>query len=284
MIKGVFMLRVFVDSGSSIKEDEKEKYQVEILPIRYMLGDTEYEDGKDLTIDEFYDIFINKKYFPKTSLPNLADLEEKVNKYTKQGDDVLILTISSGISGTNSAITSLFADNEKVKVVDTLTAVGGIRILVEEVNKHRDEKIEDIVNRINDIIPRIKVVAVPETLDYLHKGGRLSKAEWLLGSVLNIKPAISVWPKDEGRVKVIAKKIGAKNAMKYVANSLVEFDCDENFSIVPSYTYNKKNLDLLIAMTDEKFKKQMIEYDNLDPAIACHWGPNAYGYIFVSKK
>ena len=278
------MLRVFVDSGSSIKEDEKEKYQVEILPIRYMLGDTEYEDGKDLTIDEFYDIFINKKYFPKTSLPNLADLEEKVNKYTKQGDDVLILTISSGISGTNSAITSLFADNEKVKVVDTLTAVGGIRILVEEVNKHRDEKIEDIVNRINDIIPRIKVVAVPETLDYLHKGGRLSKAEWLLGSVLNIKPAISVWPKDEGRVKVIAKKIGAKNAMKYVANSLVEFDCDENFSIVPSYTYNKKNLDLLIAMTDEKFKKQMIEYDNLDPAIACHWGPNAYGYIFVSKK
>jgi fatty acid-binding protein DegV len=102
--------------------------------------------------------------------------------------------------------------------------------------------------------------------------------------VLNIKPAISVWPKDEGKVKVLTKKIGAKNAMKYVANSLIEFECDENYPIVPSYTYNEKNLDQLIAMTDEKFKKQMTEYDNLDPAIACHWGPNAYGYIFVSKK
>ena len=61
------MLKVFVDSGSSIKQEEKEKYQVEIFPLRYMMGETEYRDGIDLSIDEFYDLLINKKYFPKTS-------------------------------------------------------------------------------------------------------------------------------------------------------------------------------------------------------------------------
>ena len=60
-------------------------------------------------------------------------------------------------------------------------------------------------------------------------------------------------------------------------------DCDTNYPIVPSYTYNVENLEELISKTDEKYKNIMIEYDNIDPAIACHWGPNAFGYIFVGK-
>ena len=123
-------------------------------------------------------------------------------------------------------------------------------------------------------------MAVPETLDYLCRGGRLSKAEWVIGNILNIKPVISV----KGKVKVVAKKVGVRSAMKYVATSLSELNCDENYPIIAAYTYNKRNIDLLIACTDEKYKKQISYYDNLDPALACHWGPNAYGYIFVSKK
>ena len=74
------MIKVFVDSGSSIKFDEKEKYDVEILPLKILLGDKEYlDDGKDLTFDIFYDYLINNKTFPKTSLPTLVEVEEKVN-------------------------------------------------------------------------------------------------------------------------------------------------------------------------------------------------------------
>jgi len=63
---------------------------------------------------------------------------------------------------------------------------------------------------------------------------------------------------------------------------LEKCECDPSYPIVPSYTYNSDNLDTLIGMTNEKYRKQMIAYDNLDPAIACHWGPNAFGYIFVA--
>lgn len=275
------MIRVFVDSASSIKQEEKEKYNVEIIPLRYLMGETEYEDGVDLSIDEFYNLLINQKLFPKTSLPFLDKVQERVTYYTDNGDDVIIITLSSKISGTYSALSTMFEDNKHVAVIDSLTAVGGIRIMVQEINKYRDtESMEFIVDKVKKLVPKIRVMAIPETLDYLLKGGRLSKKEWLIGSILKIKPVISL---NEKGVTVCAKRIGLASSMKYIANALIEHNCDENYPIVPSYTYSDGNLKRLIELTDEKYKKQMIEFDNLDPAIACHWGPNAFGFIFVSK-
>ena len=72
-------------------------------------------------------------------------------------------------------------------------------------------------------------------------------------------------------------------AMQTLAKSLDKLGCDTSYPIVPSYTYDSKNLDELIAITDEKYKSVMTDYDNLDPAIACHWGPGAYGYIFIGN-
>jgi len=275
------MIKIFVDSGSSIKQSEKENLGVEILPLRYLLGEAEYEDDVDLDINGFYDIFIGQDLFPKTSLPNLDKAQQMVEQYTNNGDQVLFITISSKISGTYSAIKTLFEDNKNVRVVDSLSAVGGIRLLVLEAQKHLDKPIDEIVKIIDELKMRIKVVAIPETLDYLLKGGRLSKKEWLIGSILKIKPIISL---SQTGVKVVDKKIGTKKAMSYIAKALEQFGFDENYPIVPSYTYNVENLEKLISITDEKYHKYMLEFDNLDPAIACHWGPNAYGYIFVGDE
>lgn len=275
------MLRVLVDSGSSIKQNECEKYNVELIPLRYMLGDDEYRDGIDLEIDEFYKILIGKNLFPKTSLPFLDELKEKVDSYVDAGDEVIIITISSKISGTNDAIKNLFADCRSVHVVDSLSAVGGIRLLVEEINRNRELPVTEILKKVESLIPRIRIIAIPETLDYLMKGGRLSKTEWLFGSILNLKPLISIV---DGKVKVVSKKIGLRMAMRECAETLKKYECDENYPIIASYTYNVDNLQKLIGVTDEKYKKQMTVTDNLCPVIACHWGPNAFGYIFVGKK
>ena len=124
------MLRIVVDSGSSIKLDEREKYQVDILPLRVQMGDDEFLDGVDLSVDDFYNRLINLKEFPKTSLPSLEHAQELVEGYTNQGDEVLIITISSGISGTFQTLKMLFADNEKVTVFDSQMAVGGVRFVV----------------------------------------------------------------------------------------------------------------------------------------------------------
>ena len=279
----LFMIKIFVDSGSSIKEFEKEKYGVEILPLKITLNEQEYNDGVDLSFDMFYDALINKKLFPKTSLPSLAEAEERVRAYLNLGYEVLILTISSGISGTYNALKMLFDGESRVRVIDTKTAVGGVKILVGEANKYKDMSLDFIEAHLMSIIPKIKVIAIPETLEYLQRGGRLSRAAWLFGSILQIKPLIMLSSID-GKVGVHSKERGIRRAMQALAERLEKMECDTEFPIVPSYTYNSKNLDMLIELTDNKYKPYMTEYDNLDPAIACHWGPGAFGYIFVSKN
>ena len=272
------MIQIFVDSGSSIKQEEKGLYNVEILPLKILLNDREYLDGVDLSMQEFYKALIEDGQFPKTSLPSLEEAEKRVKAYIEKGDEVLIITISSGISGTHNALKMLFKDEPKVRVIDSKSAVGGMRILAQEANKYRAESLDFVEEKLNAIIPRIKILAVPETLDYLHKGGRLSRASWAAGTLLKIKPIISL----SDTVKVAGKVIGLKRAMSFILKELE--NCDTDYAIVPSYTYATENLDVMISQTAEKYCKIMTEKDDIDPAIACHWGPNAFGYIFVEKE
>lgn len=272
------MIKIFVDSGSSIKKEERSFYNVEVLPLKILLGDKEYLDGEDLSIDTFYKSLIENKIFPKTSLPSLEHAQNRVEQFVEQGYDVIILTISSGISGTFNALNTLFNQNQHVRVIDTQTAVGGIKILVREVNKYLDQSLDFVEQKIKGLIPRIKVLAVPETLEYLHKGGRLSKAGWAVGSLLRIKPVIQL----KHTVKVASKAFGIKIAMKNILSELES--CDLNYPIVPSYTFSTVNLDQMLAKTKKEYIDIMTEKDNIDPAIAAHWGPNAFGYIFVEKN
>lgn len=270
------MIKIFVDSGSSIKQNEKGKYGVEILPLRISFGDKEYLDGVDLSHDEFYELLKNGN-FPKTSLPSLLDAEHDVKKCVDEGYDVIVLTISSGISGTHNALKNLFSNEPKVRVIDSKSAVGGMKLLVLEANKYLNESLDFVEEKINALIPRIKILAVPETLDYLHKGGRLSKAAWAFGTILKIKPIMSL----SNTVKVVGKTIGIKPAMKYLRSELEK--CDLSYPIIPSYTHVHDNLDELIEKTADEYKNVMIEKDDIDLAIAAHWGPGTFAYIFVEK-
>ena len=213
------MLRIVVDSGSSIKQDEREKYGVDILPLRVQMGEDTFLDGVDLSVDEFYNRLINLKEFPKTSLPSLEAAQELVEAYTEQGDEVLIITISSGISGTFQTMRMLFDENEKVTVFDSQMAVGGVRFLVEEARKYEKEGMDVIVEKLNALVPRIVTAAIPETLDYLLAGGRLSKLSWMLGTMLSIKPVIGFV---DSKVTVLEKKRGLKQAMRTIVEMAVK--------------------------------------------------------------
>lgn len=274
------MLRIIVDSGSSIKQEEREKYGVDILPLRVQMGNDSFLDGVDLSVDEFYERLVQFGEFPKTSLPSLEEAQKLVEGYTEQGDDVLLITISSGISGTFQTMRMLFEDNEKVTVFDSRMAVGGIRFLVEEARKYENEGMDVIVSKLNALVPRIVTAAIPETLDYLLAGGRLTKLSWMLGTMLSIKPIIGFV---DSKVTVLVKKRGLKQAMKQIVEMALTDQCDPEYGIIASYTYNKANIDEVIKMSPAEIQQMVKAYDNLIPSIACHWGPNAFGYIYVKK-
>ena len=272
------MRRIIVDSGSSIKLEEKETYGVDILPIQLQMGEESFLDGVNLSTEEFYSRLKDSSQFPKTSLPSLEEAQKLVDSYIEQGDEVLIITISSGISGTYQAIKMLFDEYENVTVFDSKLAVAGIRILVQEAKKYENETMEFVVEKLNGLIPRIVIAAVPETLDYLLAGGRLSKSSWMLGKLLSIIPIITF---NEGKVDVLTKKRGLKQSKKTLIDKIIEDKADKSYGIVAAYTYNKGNVDSLIEMLPEDYKSSITVYDDLCSSIACHWGPNAFGFIYV---
>lgn len=275
------MRRIIVDSGSSIKREEKERYGINILPIRLQMGEESFFDGVDLTTEEFYERLKDKNQFPKTSLPSLEEIQNLVDKYSEQGDEILIITISSGISGTYQTMKMLFDEYENVEVFDSKLAVGGIRFLVEEALRYEQEPMEVVVEKLNQLVPRIVIAAVPETLDYLLTGGRLSKSSWMVGKLLSIIPVIGF---KEGKVEVLTKKRGIKQAKKTLVEMIQNDRADISRGIIASYTYNKGNIDEVIQMLPEECKNGVTVYDDLSLSIACHWGPNAFGFIYVKGE
>lgn len=272
------MRRIIVDSGSSIKIEEKERYGIDILPICLQMGDDTFYDGVNLSAEEFYGRLKKKGQFPKTSLPSLEETQKLVDGYVAQGDEVLIITISSGISGTYQTMKMLFAEYENVEVFDSKLAVGGIRFLVEEAIRYKDEPMETVIEKLNQLLPRVRIAAIPETLDYLLAGGRLSKSSWMMGKLLAIVPIITFI---EGKVEVLAKKRGIKQGKKALMELLHKEQADKSYGLIASYTYNRGNIEDVIQMLSEEYKGAISVYDDLCHSIACHWGPNAYGFIYV---
>jgi len=274
------MRRIIVDSGSSIKVDEKEMCGVEILPIQLQMGNDFFWDGVNLSTEEFYSRLKDSSQFPKTSLPSLEETQKLVDLYTGQGDEVLIITISSGISGTYQTMKMLFDEYENVEVFDSQLAVGGIRFLVEEARRYDNETMEVVVEKLNQLIPRIVIAAIPATLDYLLAGGRLSKSSWMLGKLLSIIPIITFI---DGKVEVLAKKRGIKQGKRALIEMIQADRADKDYGIIASYTYNRGNIDEVISMLLQEYKSAISVYDDLCSSIACHWGPNAFGFIYVKE-
>lgn len=172
----------------------------------------------------------------------------------------------------------LFDEYEKVEVFDSKLAVGGIRFLVEEAKKYEQETMEVVIDKLNQLLPRIVIAALPETLDYLLVGGRLSKSSWMVGKLLSIIPVITFI---DGKVEVLAKKRGIQQGKRTLVEMIQKDRADKNYGIIAAYTYNKGNIDDVIEMLPSEYKKEISVYDDLCSSIACHWGPNAFGFIYV---
>lgn len=275
------MLRIFVDSGASLTTEERQRYGVDLLPVTVEMGDHTWLDGVDLPRDTFYRLLTHDRIFPKTALPAPAHALDLAERYLRQGDEVLILCLSSDLSGTCQSLSMLFADEPRVTVVDTRLAVGGIRFLVREARRWDSLPVADIVDKLQALIPRIRLLACPDTLDFLLAGGRLTKAAWMVGSMLQLRPVLCF---REGSLAVAAKKRGTKQAMQYIAETLAAEGVDPHYGIVASYTGQRENLDKLLGMLPPALRQWVTEFDDVCPTIGCHWGPNGYGLVYVAKE
>ena len=278
------MIRILVDSSSDILANDYPEKVCSVIPLKVNFDGEEYFDGVNLDRNEFYEKLTGSQVFPKTSQPSPQAFLEMFEEAKEAGDEVIAVLLSSKISGTyqNALLAKSMADYEKIYVVDSLSASYGIQFLVNEAFKLIDEGMEaaQIVERIEELKKRIQIYISVETLEYLYRGGRLSKASAAIGELAKVKPIITL---KEGEVKVIGKTLGKLKVMSMMAKMAAEDGIDENYPMVMGYTSGMENCDKLA----EKSLSLGIKEDKriqIGPTIGSHVGPGTFGFIFIKQN
>lgn len=191
------MVRIFSDSTCDLSRELCERYDITLLPLYIILGDKDYRDGEDITPAEIFDWSDKHKTTPKTSAASVEDIAARLSPALEAGDEIVAFSISSEMSNMGNAIRlaaqSLDAE-DRVHYIDSRNLSTGIGHLVIEAAELAAAGVTaaNIVEGINELIPKVRASFVVDTLTYLYRGGRCSGLAAMAGSVLRLHPKIIV--------------------------------------------------------------------------------------------
>ena len=280
-------IKIVIDSSSDISKEEASKLGIEVIPMIVSFDKEEFYDGDNLLPHQFYEKLIESDVLPKTSQITPFRFVEVFERLVKEGNDVIVITLSSKLSNTyKSAVLASMEFDGKVKVVDSLNAAVGERLLCELALKYVEEGMEfdKIVEQLDIMKHKINLIAVVDTLEYLKKGGRISKTVAFAGELLAIKPVISVV---DGEVKVIGKARGSKNA-KNLLNQLIMEKGGIDFSLPYGAVYSGlSSLMLEKYVEDHRFvwepHTDKVPMHIVGSTIGTHVGPGVLGVAFFGN-
>lgn len=275
------MVRIMVDSASDCRNNELD---VRVVPVAITIDSAQYYDGVDLTTDRFYELLTSSQDFPKTSQPSPQVFAEIFEEAAAAGDEIVYIGVSSALSGTyqSACIARQMVGAKGIYVVDSLNATHAIRMMAAYALRLRDEgrSARDIAEAVEELKSRIRVIAVVDTLEYLYRGGRLSRASAVIGSVANVKPVLTVTP--DGKVGSIGKCLGKGKAMQFLLRQLESASPDPDFEIYSLFSYGEENCAAL-EETLEAAGHKVARRCQIGPSIGSHTGPGVCGVVFAAK-
>jgi DegV family protein with EDD domain len=216
-------IKIITDSTSDLPKGMAEQYDIEVLPLTIFFHEDEYRDWIDISPKDFFEKMRNSEKLPTTSQVNPNSFKEKYELYLKDYDYIISMHLSSEASGTyNSAeIARDMVDKNRIRVIDTRNYTYGFGQMVIEAAKmaKSGRTVDEIIDRIDYLIKNVKTLFVVDTLEYLKKGGRLSATRATIGTLLNLKPILTV---DDGKIVAIDKARGMKKALKRIVEIMRE--------------------------------------------------------------
>ena len=277
-------VRIVTDSTADMTPASKER--VTAVPLTIFFGQEEYADGVTITQEEFYKKLVSSKTLPTTSQPSPSLFEDVYTEAAAAGDSVVVITISSGISGTYQSACIAAADYDNVFVVDSRSAAIATGILAERALQLADCGLtaKEIAAILEQEKEDLRLFAVLDTLEYLKKGGRISGAVAFVGGMLSIKPMITL---TDGKVAVIAKPRGTKQANRTLMAEIEKAGgIDRSKPMLLGYSgLSDEGLQNFIAESDtlwEGFSRPLPQA-MVCSVIGTHVGPGAVAVAFFAN-
>jgi len=279
------MIKLLVDSSSDLISAELARIGAELVPMGVTVDGHDYLDGVDLTRDRFYELLRSAKDFPKTSMPSPAAFAGHFEQAKENGDQVICILVSSALSGTyQCALTAkAMVDYDGIYIIDSLCAAACIRILAEHAVQLRSEGLSaaQITRQLETLKKRIHVFAALDTLEYLYKGGRLSRAAAAVGTIASIKPIVTI--DGHGTVAMVKKSLSRTRARSDLLDILRSRSIDPAFPAYTIFTSGTENVEYLEQQLEDA-GISVSARTQIGPAIGSHVGPGVYGLFFVERE
>lgn len=278
------MVKILTDSSCDISLDVCESLDIQVIPICVHFGDESFEPNINLSNDEFYEKLEKVTQLPTTTQVNPLVFEEIFTKHIENGDEVVGMFISKELSGTfqNAVMVSKQIDENKIHIVDTLNTTFGLALLLHEAVKMRNNGVcgKEIKEKIEDLVPRVCLLASIETLKYLKMGGRLSAGAAIVAGILGIYPIISVV---NGKVEAVGKARGRIAANKFIEEKIKKIGISSDYIV----TFGNSNAPEVGKSTEKFFAdyvgKRQVARTQIGAVIGTHIGPGASGICFIKK-
>ena len=279
-------VRIITDSGIDLPGELDPRLTV--IPLGITFGTTTYADGVDLTNDRFYEMLIESDELPKTSQATPYAYQQVFEQVRAAGEEAVVITLSSALSGTYQSAVTAAADYPEVHVVDSKNVTIGQSLPVLYALHLVDEGLgaAEIAEKVEAVVGRVCLLALLDTLEYLKRGGRIPKSVGAIGELLSIKPVVGV---EDGEVVMLGKARGSKNGRNQLHQQVEKYGIDFTMPVLLGYTglsqkLLKKYLDDNRVIWEGKVAEEDLPITSVGATIGTHVGPGAIALAFFAKN
>ena len=278
-------MMIITDSASDITEKEAEEMDIRLVWLKTKFSDGDFPMKTEEDFCRFFDKLAEEKELPMTSQPSPEEYLEFFEEAKSKDEEVLVLTLSSGLSGTINAanLAKQMSEYDKIWIIDSEQAIITQRFLVQKAVELRKEgkTTEDIVEILEDLKKRVTVCGMLDTLTYLRKGGRIPAALAVVGNMLHIKPVIELKDKT---LTMLGKARGRSGGMKYLWKEFESYDIDREEPVYFGYTSDREIGEKFMMDTVEKYGLKNYKLYPVGGIIGTHVGPACVAISFVKKS
>ncbi|MFQ6057860.1 MAG: DegV family protein [Anaerolineae bacterium] len=276
-------VRVVTDSLANIPSEIVQELGITVVPTNVHFGQEVYRDGIDLTSEEFYAKLTQSETLPTTSQPSVGAFEEVYRRLGRETKQIISLHIPAAVSGTlNSAYTAAQALPElEIAIIDStqISMALGWLVIAAARAAHQGKGLDEIVALAQEMIPRLRLLAVLDTLEYAHRGGRIGKAQALMGTLLQVKPILQVLDSEVLPVENVRTK---RKALQRLVEMIAHMAPLEEAAII--HTHDPGLAQRVREMLAPIHPVDRIPIAEAGPVLGAHAGPGAVGVACVMRQ
>ncbi|MEA4909143.1 MAG: DegV family protein [Chloroflexi bacterium] len=275
------MLRIVTDGSVDMPEEWKDRYAIDVIPLRLVWGDESYTQGIDITPEMFYRFVLQKRTFPKTSLPSPQQVVEFYRTIARRGDDVLSIHVGSQLSGTYAIIQMAAREagaDFKVHPFDSNagSAALGFMCQAARIDDRAGLPVQAILEHLEEIRQRITVIFTIDTLEFAYLSGRINALQSAISSALKIKPIVVL---KDGLLEMAEKVRTRQRAVDRVLEKVRQRVGDQKINLAVVHAADPAMAEKMTAMARQLFNIHELVTVELSIPVAAHLGPGAIGIV-----